>query len=133
MRGSGGKGMDQRSGMGTKSGSGAGGAALGGGIEASGGDTTWSSGTEKTSPFVVWKTTCPSRRVRRVTGILRPSLRTSTSSARAGTARSSRNTTTSRNRRMALGLLGGARELEVGKPDGLPAGGAHDAVGHTQL
>src|SRR5258705_269561 len=103
-------------------------------MEARGGDTTWSSGTEKTSPLVVWKTTCPSRRARRVTAILRPSLRTRTSSARAGATTQNRRRAAAQSRCMSvLRLLGVARVLEVGEADGLPPGRAHRAIVHSQL
>src|SRR5260221_7330309 len=60
------------------------------GIESSGGETTWSSATENRSPFVVSKRTWPSRRASRRTAIRRPSLSTSTSSARTTDANASR-------------------------------------------
>src|SRR5262245_35897752 len=75
------------------------------GIVSSGGETTWSSVTEKTSPRVVWNTTIASRRASLVTGIFRPSFNTRTSSA-AALAAKLRATTIRKNRRAALTARG---------------------------
>src|SRR5262249_898885 len=86
------------------------------GIESRGGGATWSSGTEKRSPRVVSNRTWPSRRARRRTAMRRPSLSTSTSSARETDAMASRTSTaeTSRSAR-AMSELRVPRQLHVGQ------------------
>src|SRR5258708_1793348 len=74
------------------------------GIESSGGETTWSSATENRSPFVAWKRPWPSARASRRPGMRRPSLSTSTSSARPTAAIASRTSTAEPTRR-ARGML----------------------------
>src|SRR5258705_2976304 len=86
------------------------------GIESSGGETTWLSGTEKRSPFVVSKRTCPSRRASRRTAMRRPSLRTRVSSARTTDANANRRRKAEATRRRRATLqLRMPRQLDVGQ------------------
>src|SRR5258707_3654044 len=86
------------------------------GIDSRGGETTWLSGTEKRSPCVVSKRTCPSRRASRRTAMRRPSLRTRVSSARTTDANANRRRKAEATRRRRATLqLRMPRQLDVGQ------------------